>query len=40
MTIKAVLQKTLKGLLHIEEKTRMRQEDSRKKKPFFDQADQ
>jgi hypothetical protein len=33
VTTKPALQKTLKGLLHIEE-TRVRQEDSRKNKPF------
>jgi hypothetical protein len=32
-TIKPALQKILKGLLHLEE-TRVRQEDSRKNKPF------
>jgi hypothetical protein len=31
---KPALQKILKGLLHIEEETRVRQEDSRKNKPF------
>jgi hypothetical protein len=31
---KSALQKILKGLLHIEEETRVRQEDSRKNKPF------
>jgi hypothetical protein len=34
MTTKPALQKILKGLLHIEEETRVRQEDSRKNKPF------
>jgi hypothetical protein len=33
-TTKPALQKILKGLLHIEEETRVRQEDSRKNKPF------
>jgi hypothetical protein len=34
VTTKPALQKILKGHLHIEEETRMRQEDSRKNKPF------
>jgi hypothetical protein len=34
MTTKPAQQKILKEILHIEEVTRMRQEDSRKKKPF------
>jgi hypothetical protein len=34
MTTKPALQKTLKGLSHIEVKTRVRQEDSRENKPF------
>jgi hypothetical protein len=33
-TIKPALQKILKGLLHIEEETRVRSEDSRKNKPI------
>jgi hypothetical protein len=34
-TTKPVLQKILKGLLHIEEETTVRQEDSRKNKTFL-----
>jgi hypothetical protein len=34
-TTKPALQKILKGLLHVEEETRVRQEDSRKNKPFL-----
>jgi hypothetical protein len=33
-TPKPALQKIMKGLLYIEEETRVRQEDSRKNKPF------
>jgi hypothetical protein len=33
-TTKPALQKILKGLLHIQEETRLRQVDSRKNKPF------
>jgi hypothetical protein len=33
-TNKTALQKILKGLLHLEEETKMRQEDSRKNKSF------
>jgi hypothetical protein len=34
VTTKPALQKTLKGLLHMEEEIRVRHEDSRKNKPF------
>jgi hypothetical protein len=34
MTTKPALQKILKGLLHIEEETRVRQKDSRNNKPL------
>jgi hypothetical protein len=34
VTTKTAPQKILKGLLHIEEETRVRQEDSKKNKPF------
>jgi hypothetical protein len=34
VTTKPALQKTLKGLLHIKGETRVKQEDSRKNKPF------
>jgi hypothetical protein len=33
-TIKPILQKIMKGLLHTEEETKVRQEDSRRNKPF------
>jgi hypothetical protein len=35
VTTKLGLQKIVKGLLHIEEESRVRQEDSRKNKPFL-----
>jgi hypothetical protein len=34
MTTNTALQKTFKGLLHIEEETRVRQEDSRENKSY------
>jgi hypothetical protein len=34
MTTKPALEKVLKGLLHTEKETRVRQEDLRKNKPF------
>jgi hypothetical protein len=35
MTTKPALEKVLKGLLHTEKETRVRQEDLRKNKPFW-----